>query len=1142
MDSISFGGWEEENEIGNGFERSASSATTSSSAMRAYDVFINHRGIDTKRTIASTIYHTLDCMGLRVFLDKEELQLGDFLPATINYAMRSASLHIAIFSKKYAQSPWCLAELSFMLKTGTKIIPIFYDVQPRDLRWVGRGGSIYASSFAQHEKSGRYSSLQLDQWKSALHNVSFYCGWELNKLNNDEGRLLKNIVNVVLEVVKNVPLEVAKHPVGLDETVADFEEAAFKSVECTENVKIVGIVGMGGCGKTTLAKDLYNRKISSFQGSSFLFDVRDAAAKNMLHKLQKKLLEDLLHVTGLTFDSISQGKGVLAYRLRFIRVLIVLDDIDHMDQIDALLPAKDNLGAGSLIIVTTRDMEVLTCSSIKSIYKMGGLDRSNARQIFCWHAFLQPCPTHGFEDLVEQFLNACNGLPLSLKVLGGHLYGKSKVYWKSQLQKISRILPDNIKQKLRVSYDALDEEEQEIFLDIACFFIGEKKGLAITIWDGSGWSGLHSLETLVNKSLVELDYRNHIRMHDHLRDLGREIATKQTPCRFWFQFQKQPKERLPIRGIMAAITIYADFEEYPHCMSHYTPPFQDCMKLLVGNTSNTTSSLGLQLLVVKGNYFSQQFAELSRDLLWLRWFDFQHTRLPSWLSLRNLNVLELHDAGALEDLWEPNGDAPFPELRELIITSSPDKFILQSFPTSIGSLEHLKKMALLGGLNSGEFKIRGLPEEFSNLQSLEHLELRYCTMLASLPTHFGDLTNLRHVDLYFCKQLTALPVSFKQLTQLQYLDLSVCLNLTLKNDILENITKLEVLKFTFCQKLHELPHKLTNQAYLRELYLDGTSIKELPANIDKLSKLEVLKVGSPFLRSLPMSLGNLSCLTRLTINHCPKLKYLPESLGHLGHLEYLKLGWSELDELPSFENLNSLKELDIEVSSQVSIIQGFEHLRSLEMLTLNTFWNQPGIRSLEGTDRLKRLQLVANTRSALETCIGTIQRWPCEMTIAGRAVRNVDSIVNSLAFPNLNVVDKLTLVEDASMVQDGWWMLQFPETCLRNATAIIIFFVVHCYQDTSFLVSVRRELDGLSGSSCSSMRLRQGKWLYIGVFAEGSLLMEDLKNSFVDAIEVDHQPEKYVIEKGMAVIMSKGKECKRVHAFYQILALLEHCH
>ncbi|XP_057871401.2 disease resistance protein Roq1-like [Cryptomeria japonica] len=710
MDSISFGGWEEENEIGNGFERSASSATTSSSAMRAYDVFINHRGIDTKRTIASTIYHTLDCMGLRVFLDKEELQLGDFLPATINYAMRSASLHIAIFSKKYAQSPWCLAELSFMLKTGTKIIPIFYDVQPRDLRWVGRGGSIYASSFAQHEKSGRYSSLQLDQWKSALHNVSFYCGWELNKLNNDEGRLLKNIVNVVLEVVKNVPLEVAKHPVGLDETVADFEEAAFKSVECTENVKIVGIVGMGGCGKTTLAKDLYNRKISSFQGSSFLFDVRDAAAKNMLHKLQKKLLEDLLHVTGLTFDSISQGKGVLAYRLRFIRVLIVLDDIDHMDQIDALLPAKDNLGAGSLIIVTTRDMEVLTCSSIKSIYKMGGLDRSNARQIFCWHAFLQPCPTHGFEDLVEQFLNACNGLPLSLKVLGGHLYGKSKVYWKSQLQKISRILPDNIKQKLRVSYDALDEEEQEIFLDIACFFIGEKKGLAITIWDGSGWSGLHSLETLVNKSLVELDYRNHIRMHDHLRDLGREIATKQTPCRFWFQFQKQPK------------------------------------------------------------------------------------------------------------------------------------------------------------------------------------------------------------------------------------------------------------------------------------------------------------------------------------------------------------------------------------------------------------------------------------------------RWPCEMTIAGRAVRNVDSIVNSLAFPNLNVVDKLTLVEDASMVQDGWWMLQFPETCLRNATAIIIFFVVHCYQDTSFLVSVRRELDGLSGSSCSSMRLRQGKWLYIGVFAEGSLLMEDLKNSFVDAIEVDHQPEKYVIEKGMAVIMSKGKECKRVHAFYQILALLEHCH
>ncbi|GLJ33978.1 hypothetical protein SUGI_0683380 [Cryptomeria japonica] len=96
-----------------------------------------------------------------------------------------------------------------------------------------------------------------------------------------------------------------------------------------------------------------------------------------------------------------------------------------------------------------------------------GLDSSHARQLFCWHAFMQPCPPAELETLVEEFLKACNGLPLSLKLLGAQLYGrKSKVYWESQLDKISRILPGDIRKRLHVSYDVLDEEEKEMFLDV----------------------------------------------------------------------------------------------------------------------------------------------------------------------------------------------------------------------------------------------------------------------------------------------------------------------------------------------------------------------------------------------------------------------------------------------------------------------------------------------------------------------------------------------------------------------------------------------------------------------------------------------------------------------------------------------------
>lgn len=350
---------------------------------------------------------------------------------------------------------------------------------------------------------------------------------------------MKNIMNCAIKVMRKVSLPVAEHPEGLDDLVEGFHLVASR-----ERVQVTGIVGMGGSGKTTLAKELFNRNFSSFERCSFLFDVRDAASRHALADKQKKLLRDL-GVDHLPFDHVDEGKAVLANRLSSHRVLIVLDDVDHVEQLNSLLPNKDNLGSQSMVIVTTRELGVLISWGLPCIYKMPALTRSHAEKLFCWHAFLQPSPPAGFKSLVEKFLKAGNGLPLSLKVFGGHLYGRnSKDNWKSQLKKLSRILPTDIKQRLQVSYDALDEEEKEMFLDVACFLIGENKSRAIAVWDGSGWSGAHGLETLVNKCLVELvsdplypgqspSYADKIRMHDHLRDMGREIASRHTSCRIW---------------------------------------------------------------------------------------------------------------------------------------------------------------------------------------------------------------------------------------------------------------------------------------------------------------------------------------------------------------------------------------------------------------------------------------------------------------------------------------------------------------------------------------------------------------------------------------------------------------------------------
>jgi hypothetical protein len=88
--------------------------STATNRSASYDVFINHRGKDVKKSLASLLYHSLQYMGLHVFLDFKEFDLGDNIPDKIQYAILSASVHIAIFSENYAQSPWCLAELTVM--------------------------------------------------------------------------------------------------------------------------------------------------------------------------------------------------------------------------------------------------------------------------------------------------------------------------------------------------------------------------------------------------------------------------------------------------------------------------------------------------------------------------------------------------------------------------------------------------------------------------------------------------------------------------------------------------------------------------------------------------------------------------------------------------------------------------------------------------------------------------------------------------------------------------------------------------------------------------------------------------------------------------------------------------------------------
>jgi hypothetical protein len=306
-------------------------------------------------------------------------------------------------------------------------------------------------------------------------------------------------VKVVLKEVESEPFEVAKYPVGLDQAVKEINEEIKKQRELN-GTAIVGIAGMAGLGKSTLATYLYNLNRSDFSRSCFLSEIR----KKDLPSLQRELLRDLLGCDFYIRDT-RQGKGILSDRLRGLQVLIVLDDADHIRQINSLL-VTDVVGSRSLILITSRDQDLLRRSSPKTVlYNLKPLQREHAQELFCRHAFHQSKPCEGFEHLVEEALKICGGLPLSLQVLGGQFLGRrEEASWRRQLEKFSRRLPDDIMDTLKLSYQALNSEEKDIFLDLGCFFLGEDKELAVRVFEGLGYEDVWDcLENLHQKSLIE---------------------------------------------------------------------------------------------------------------------------------------------------------------------------------------------------------------------------------------------------------------------------------------------------------------------------------------------------------------------------------------------------------------------------------------------------------------------------------------------------------------------------------------------------------------------------------------------------------------------------------------------------------------
>jgi energy-coupling factor transporter ATP-binding protein EcfA2 len=323
-----------------------------------------------------------------------------------------------------------------------------------------------------------------------------------------------------------------KHVIGLDEAIANVKG------KIVDN-HMLAVVGMGGIGKTTLVKKIYHQIHADFKKSSFLENVKESD----IVKVKKKIIMDLC---GFKLKDPETFLRYFGECWREMKVLVVIDDVKETQIIELFGEDIDGIKRsenGSRVIMTGRnwqDFENVTLEDGK--FEMDALNEKQAMELFSWKAFRQSTPPHDFASITTEVVRACQGLPLSLEVTGSWLSTKTNPQeWKEGLSRLKNVKPfrgdrienDKLWGRLSISYIDLAYEEQQMFLDIACFFseynskfeTGVTIQKALQIWNvPSQYSSMSSLQNLMDRSLVKVNDKGNLVMHDQLRDMGRQIV------------------------------------------------------------------------------------------------------------------------------------------------------------------------------------------------------------------------------------------------------------------------------------------------------------------------------------------------------------------------------------------------------------------------------------------------------------------------------------------------------------------------------------------------------------------------------------------------------------------------------------------
>ncbi|CAN1807824.1 Disease resistance protein L6 [Linum perenne] len=895
-----------------------------------WEVFLSFRGPDVRTSFADCLYSGLVRSKIRTFRDEEGLGKGDVIALSLLQSIAESKIYIPIFTKTYSSSKWCLMELAKMVdcwkqEKGHVILPIFYFVNPGDVR---HQTGPYKESFELHSQNHDPHTVQ--EWKNALKDVGQLKGWHVTE-SLGQGAIIDEVLTKVELYLRSNYTLVTEELVGIDSHVQ--EVIKLLNLGNIAGGKIVGIHGMGGIGKTTIAKAVYDVLSTQYDKCCFLENVRDTLLKDDgVTTLQNYIISDILK-DDKPVKSASEGVEMIRDRVCKYRVLIVLDNVDESFKFGTVLGKLDSFSLESRFIITTTNRRVLELLREYTLYEVKEMSYDHSLQLFSKHAFRMDYPLKEYEILSEKLVRLATGVPLALEVIGSLLFDRDREFWEEKVLQLKSIpcTSSIVQEKLKLSYNELSPTEKQIFLDISCCFAGEDKECPFYMWVGCNFYPESGIKTLILRSLIKIDDKNRFWMHDHLRELGKGIVIEEDV--------RNPCNRSRIWSNEEALNMLRKGKGTEH-VEIMMVKLRDGHKLTYKKFEKLSQ---LRYLQVEGGKLTGDFSAVMPNLCWLR---LDCYAVPTNLNMKKCVVLELLDCGVKDDWrgWNEIKIAGKLKVAKIwkckSLTRSPDL-------SSCRSLEVLKFMhcnAMSGGLDIGNLKklkklvlnftkIRELRGDIGLLQNLAEIVVTSSdfrkvptqdapTSLKRLSISCPRVPNLLELDqleeLHFMNcDVPEIPGDLWKLPRLKTLTIGYSINFTtllqvptqlgLPPALPPSLNRLEV---RYCRYLETLPN-LANLSNLTDLRLEDVGVREI------------------------CGLGELRMLTSLNLRKAPKLDNL-DGLESLVLLQKVAVRQCKsIDKLPDLSRLKNLWKLDVSGCIGLTELRGLEGLESLQRLVMS---------------------------------------------------------------------------------------------------------------------------------------------------------------------------------------------------------------